>query len=227
MPETEETITGYPAAVLWDMDGTLVDTEPFWIQARADLAAEYNVPWSEADAAFFVGKPLPVSAAEMRSRGVALAEPELINRLVHQVLDAIRDRIPWRPGAQELLARLAHARIPCALVTQAFRPVAEFIAQSAGSGALLKVVAGDDVTHGKPHPEPYLTAAASLGIRPGDCIAIEDTDTGAASAVAAGMTVLVIPHLAPVPDGPSRSTRETLTGITLDDLRSLRPALRR
>ncbi|PVZ57949.1 hypothetical protein C9424_08145 [Arthrobacter sp. H-02-3] len=73
-------------------------------------------------------------------------------------------------------------------------------------------MAGDDVTHGKPHPEAYFTAAASLGIRPRDCLAIEDTDTGAASAVVAGMTVLVIPHLAPVPDGPSRSTRETVTG---------------
>ncbi|SDO97338.1 haloacid dehalogenase superfamily, subfamily IA, variant 3 with third motif having DD or ED [Arthrobacter sp. ok909] len=148
MPEIQDNRTGYPAAVLWDMDGTLVDTEPFWIQARADLAAEYHVPWSDADASFFIGKPLPVSAAEMRNRGVPLAEP-------------------------------------------------------------------------------YLTAAASLGIRPRDCLAIEDTDTGAASAVAAGMTVLVIPHLGPVPDGPSRSTRETLTGVTLDDLRFLRPALRR
>mgnify|MGYP000353494247 FL=1 len=227
MPETPDNRTGYPSAVLWDMDGTLVDTEPSWIRARADLAAEYNVPWSDADAAFFVGKPLPLSAAEMRSRGVPLAEPDLIDRLVHQVLDDIRDRIPWRPGAQELLARLAHARIPCALVTQAFRPVAEFIAESAGPGAFFKVVAGDDVTQGKPHPEPYLTAAALLGIRPGDCLAIEDTDTGAASAVAAGMTVLVIPHLGAVPGGPSRSTRETLAGITVDDLRSLQPVKRR
>jgi len=227
VPETPDNRTGYPSAVLWDMDGTLVDTEPSWIRARADLAAEYNVPWSDADAAFFVGKPLPLSAAEMRSRGVPLAEPDLIDRLVHQVLDDIRDRIPWRPGAQELLARLAHARIPCALVTQAFRPVAEFIAESAGPGAFLKVVAGDDVTQGKPHPEPYLTAAALLGIRPGDCLAIEDTDTGAASAVAAGMTVLVIPHLGAVPGGPSRSTRETLAGITVDDLRSLQPVKRR
>ena len=226
MPETPDNRTGYPSAVLWDMDGTLVDTEPSWIRARADLAAEYNVPWSDADAAFFVGKPLPLSAAEMRSRGVPLAEPDLIDRLVHQVLDDIRDRIPWRPGAQELLARLAHARIPCALVTQAFRPVAEFIAESAGPGAFLKVVAGDDVTQGKPHPEPYLTAAALLGIRPGDCLAIEDTDTGAASAVAAGMTVLVIPHLGAVPGGPSRSTRGTLAGITVDDLRSLQPVKR-
>jgi beta-phosphoglucomutase-like phosphatase (HAD superfamily) len=97
----------------------------------------------------------------------------------------------------------------------------------AAPDAFLKVVAGDDVTHGEPHPEPYLTAAASLGIRPRDCLAIEDTDAGAASAVAAGMTVLVIPRLGSVPDGPSRSTRETLTGVTLDDLRFLRPALRR
>ena len=227
MPEIQDNRTGYPAAVLWDMDGTLVDTEPFWIQARADLAAEYHVPWNDADAAFFIGKPLPVSAAAMRNRGVPLAEPELIDRLVQHVLDTIRDRIPWRPGAQELLTRLAQARIPCALVTQAFWPVAGYIAQSAGPDAFLKVVAGDDVTHGEPHPEPYLTAAASLGIRPRDCLAIEDTDAGAASAVAAGMTVLVIPRLGPVPDGPSRSTRETLTGVTLDDLRFLRPALRR
>ena len=126
MPETQDNRTGYPAAVLWDMDGTLVDTEPFWIQARADLAAEYHVPWNDADAAFFIGKPLPVSAAAMRNRGVPLAEPELIDRLVQHVLDTIRDRIPWRPGAQELLTRLAQARIPCALVTQAFRPVAGY-----------------------------------------------------------------------------------------------------
>jgi HAD superfamily hydrolase (TIGR01509 family) len=215
--------TGYPAAVLWDMDGRLVDTESYWMQARAELAAEYKVPWGEDDALFFVGKPLPLSAAEMRSRGVTLPAPELINRLVHRVLDAIRNRIPWQPGAQELLARLAHAGIPCALVTQAYRPVAEFVAQSAHPGAFLKVVAGDDVTQGKPYPEPYVTAAAALGVRPADCVAIEDTDTGAASAEAAGMAVLVIPHLGPVPGSPSRTIRETLVGITVDDLRSLRP----
>lgn len=221
-PESDHDRGTLPAAVLWDMDGTLVDTEPHWAAARASLAHEHGIPWGPADSHAFIGAPLAASAAEMRRRGLALEDDELIDQIVARALDAIRSDLRWRPGALELLTRIADAGIPCALVTMAYRPVAEFVATSAHPSAFHAVIAGDDVTRGKPHPEAYLRAAEALRVPEADCLAIEDTDVGARSAVAAGVPTLVVPNTPRLSGVAAAVTRGSLAGIGYQDLADIR-----
>lgn len=211
-----------PAAVLWDMDGTLADTEPHWIAAREAVAREHGIPWGPDDAHAFVGAPLAASAEAMRGRGLSLDGEALIAEIVGRALDGIRSDLRWRPGALELLHSIADAGIPCALVTMAYRPVAEYVARSAHPTAFHAVVAGDDVAHGKPHPEAYLTAAAALGVDPAGCLAIEDTETGARSASAAGVPTLLVSHRPELTGIAGIATRPSLAGLGFRDLAVIR-----
>jgi len=211
-----------PEAVLWDMDGTLVDTEPFWIEQEYALVAEYGGSWSDEHAHALVGSDLNDSAEYIRvNGGVTLAPEKIIERLLAGVVAQVRGNIPWRPGAHELLTELRSRGVPCALVTMSYQSLAAAILETLPPGTFEAVVAGDDVTHGKPHPEPYLTAAARLGVPPGRCVAIEDSLTGIASAEAAGIPVLAVQHMVPVPAGPGRTVVTTLTGWTASALAAL------
>ncbi|HET9655912.1 MAG TPA: HAD family phosphatase [Kineosporiaceae bacterium] len=212
-----------PAAVLWDMDGTLVDTEPYWIDCEFELVAEHGGTWSLDHAHALVGNSLLASAEYIRHHGGVELQPEqIVDRLLDGVVARVRGHVPWRPGAQELLAALAAAQVPCALVTMSYRRLAEAVLAALPPAAFATVVAGDDVTYGKPHPEPYLMAAARLGVLAADCVAIEDSPTGVASAVAAGVPVLAVEHLLPLDPGPGRYPVPTLVGVTPAQLAGLR-----
>jgi HAD superfamily hydrolase (TIGR01509 family) len=203
-----------PAAVLWDMDGTLVDTEPYWIEVEHALVAEFGGTWTQADALELVGNDLLVSAAYLRDHGSVDLEPEVIvERLLDGVIERVLERVPWQPGAVDLLANLNTARVPCALVTMSYTRFVAPVLAALPAGSFDAVVTGDNVSTGKPHPEPYLTAAAILGVDPRACLAIEDSDTGATSAAAAGCTVLVVPNHVSVPAGERRFFRDTLEGL--------------
>lgn len=208
-------------AVLWDMDGTLVDTEPQWMAAQKGLARAHGADWTDADARATVGKPMTVSAAALRRRGIDLPVDTIVDLLVDQVVDAITPTVPWLPGAERLLAELSAAGIACALVTMAYRPVAHRVAAAAPGQVFGAVVAGNDVDRGKPHPDPYLQAAAALGVDPHDCVAIEDSLNGTLSAEAAGLPVLVVPGIVPVPAAPGRHFTSSLTEVTTATLRDL------
>jgi HAD superfamily hydrolase (TIGR01509 family) len=213
-----------PAAVLWDMDGTLVDTEPYWIEEETLLVAEYGGSWSEEDAHSLVGNELITSANYLRDvGGVPLPAEQIIDRLLERVTTRVREHVPWRPGARELLTELNAHGVPCALVTMSYQSLAQAVVAMLPAGSFRTVVAGDDVTHGKPHPEPYLVAAARLGIAPERCVAIEDSLTGVTSAEAARVPVLAVAHLVPIPPGPGRTVAATLTGWTAADLGALSP----
>ena len=213
-----------PAAVLWDMDGTLVDTEPYWIATEFEMAQRYGGTWSEEHALRLVGNDLLESGRYIREHmGIDRTPEEIVEELLDGVVARVRESVPWRPGAVELLAELIDLGVPCALVTMSYdRFVAPILAQLP-EGAFGVVVTGDRVSRGKPHPEPYLTAAAALGVRPGDCVAIEDSNPGATSAESAGCTVLVVPHHVPVDDGPRRVFRTSLAGVRATDLGDLGP----
>ena len=211
-----------PAAVLWDMDGTLVDTEPYWIEVEYELVAEHGGTWSMEHALNLVGNDLLVSGEYIRRHGgVDLPASEIVDRLLDGVISRINDRVPWQPGAVELLAALGAAGVPCALVTMSYERFVAPVLEALPAGTFATVVTGDRVAVGKPHPEPYLRAAAELGVDPGACLAIEDSNTGAKSAVAAGCTVLVIPNHVPVLEGERRVFRDSLTGLDVAGLRSL------
>jgi len=208
-----------PAAVLWDMDGTIVDTEPYWIATEYELVAEFGGHWSDEKAHSLVGLDLRDSAAIIRDRGgVDLPIDDIVNRLLDGVIARIAERIPWRPGARELLADLRRAGVPTALVTMSWRRFAEAVVDVLPPGTFTTLVTGDEVSRGKPDPEPYLVAAAALGVDPRDCVAIEDSPTGVRSAVAAGCRTLAVPNVVDIPEGDGYERIESLADIDLTDL---------
>ena len=211
------------AAVLWDMDGTLVDTEPYWMECEHELVREFGGTWTDEHAHSIVGFDLRNAARYISEHGnVDLPVDDIVNRLLDGVIERVRRRVPWRPGARELLADIRAANIPCALVTMSWRRFADAVVDALPGGSFNVVVAGDEVANGKPHPEPYLTAAAKLGVAPHLCVALEDSPTGTRSAVAAGCVVYAIPNVVDVPPGVGHTR---LDSLTLLDLRTMHKAV--
>ena len=177
------------------MDGTLVDTEPYWIETEFELAARYGGTWSHEDALELVGNDLITSGRYIRERmGLELSAEEIVEILLDGVVARVQQDVPWRPGARELLAELRAAHVPCGLVTMSYTRFVAPILSALPADTFSAIVTGDVVERGKPDPEPYLTAARMLGVHPADCVAIEDSNTGTISAVAAGCAVLVVPN---------------------------------
>jgi HAD superfamily hydrolase (TIGR01509 family) len=204
------------------MDGTLVDTEPYWMATEVALAAEHGATWTTADAQHLVGNSLISSGHYIRERtGMPLSAEEIVERLLDGVVARVQHAVPWCPGARELLLALNHAGVPCALVTMSYERFVAPILEHLPPETFRVIVTGDQVDLGKPHPEPYLTAAAALGVDPGECIAIEDSPTGATSAAAAGCQVLVVPNHVEVPPGERRTFVDSLVGITPEVLKTL------
>ena len=207
-------MTLLPAAVLWDMDGTLVDTEPAWMAAEFALSDRYGGSWSREHALQLVGSDLLDSGRYIREHmGIDVAPRQIVDELLDSVIAEVCRSVPWRPGARELLESLGAAGVPCGLVTMSYARFVEPILEALPTGTFAAVVTGDAVARGKPHPEPYLAAARALDVLAVDCLAIEDSDTGATSAAAAGCTVLVSPLHVDVPRGPGRVFVEQLVGL--------------
>jgi HAD superfamily hydrolase (TIGR01509 family) len=217
-----------PAAVLWDMDGTLVDTEPSWIAREHEIVAEHgNGRWTDEHGHALVGQDLRDSARYIAEHGeVDLDIDHIVELLLDGVIERVRRDIPWRPGARELLADTVAASMPTALVTMSWRRFTDAVVPALPPGSFSAVVAGDDVRHGKPHPEPYLEAARRLGVDPADCIALEDSPTGVRSAVAAGCVTFGIPHHVPVPP-LGQLHLASLDGVSLDGIVALATMLER
>jgi len=206
------------------MDGTLVDTEPYWIDAEYRLVQRHGGTWSKAHSLNLVGNDLLDSGRYIRDHGpVDLTPEQIVDELLDDVGQQIEVAVPWRPGARELLAEAVAAGVPCALVTMSYQRFVDPILAELPEDTFTEVVTGDSVSRGKPHPEPYLTAAKLLGVEPEDCLAVEDSDPGTTSAVAAGCLVLVIPNHVPVSAGERRIHRDTLAGLDLAALRRLAP----
>jgi HAD superfamily hydrolase (TIGR01509 family) len=205
-----------PAAVLWDMDGTLVDTEPYWIDVEFALAEEYGGTWSREHALNLVGHDLLSSGRYIREHmGVDLSPERIVDLLLDGVVARVEQEVPWAPGAVDLLTRIVAAGVPCALVTMSYTRFVAPILAELPNGTFRAIVTGDEVDQGKPHPEPYLTAAALLGVDPADCLAIEDSRAGATSAAAAGCQVVVVPGHVQVHPGPRLTFVDSLVGLDL------------
>lgn len=209
-------------AVLFDMDGTLIDSEPQWMAAESRLAAEHGIPWGAPEAEALVGVDLWDGARVFISMGVPMDEDAIVARLVGEVLGAIDDELPMRPGALELLRALLDADVPVALVTMSTREIVDRVegalADRLGRAPFAVTVAGDECTKGKPHPEPYLQALRMLGADASRSVAIEDSIHGARSALAAGMTTIGVPHAVDVSQLPGIVHWPTLAGRTVADV---------
>lgn len=222
-PETAR--ADLPAAVLWDMDGTLLDSEPYWIAEEHALVERFGGTWSQEHAHELVGNALLDSAAYIRAHTPVDLEPlEIVETLQSGVIRRLEQAVPWRPGALDLLAELGRLGVPCALVTMSWRAMVDAIVAGLPQGSFDVVVTGDEVSRGKPAPDPYLAAAEALGVDVADCVAIEDSETGARSALAAGARTLVVPHVVAVPELPGLARAHTLDGVHARDLLTLTAA---
>jgi HAD superfamily hydrolase (TIGR01509 family) len=196
------------------MDGTLVDTEPCWTVAELALAERHGGRWSAEQALEVVGFDLLDAARHMRGRmGIEVAPERMVEEMLDDVIAQVEREVPWRPGSRELLGSLREAGVPCALVTMSYTRFVKPVLEGLPPGTFSAVVTGDTVRRGKPHPEPYLVAARDLDVLAGECLAIEDSDTGATSAAAAGCTVLCAPLHVAVPPGPGRIFTDSLVGL--------------
>ncbi len=204
------------------MDGTLVDTEPYWMATETAIAEAHGGTWTHEDAMALVGNDLIVSGQYMKERlDLPQSPEEVVEMLLDGVVEQVRHAVPWCAGARELLLHLREADVPCGLVTMSYERFVAPILEHLPPETFRVIVTGDQVTSGKPHPEAYLTAAAALGFDPAECVAIEDSPTGATSAEAAGCRVLVVPNHVPVPPGPRRVFRESLVDVSVGELGDL------
>ncbi|MFI9613397.1 HAD-IA family hydrolase [Streptomyces sp. NPDC052023] len=204
-------------AVLFDMDGTLVDTERLWWEAVEHVAGR---PLTDADRPEVLGRTVDDTAAwlaDTTGRPVA----DLSATLHREFAERVRTGIVPRPGALDLLDALARDGVPTALVTASPRAVAGTVLDALGAERFAVAVTADDTALSKPAPDPYLAACHALGAEPAACVAVEDTQTGVTSAEAAGCAVLAVPSLAPIAAAPGRTVRASLVGVTTQELNAM------
>jgi HAD superfamily hydrolase (TIGR01509 family) len=215
-------------AVLFDMDGLLVDTEPLWFEVESSVMARLGGDWTAADQHVLVGGSLRRTVSHLIDRASGpeggASQDEVADWLVGGMTELLgsRDVVPL-PGAIELLAEVRAAGLPYALVTSSERVIVDAVLRALERyGVTFEViVAGADVDNPKPHPEPYQRAAALVGADPRCCAALEDSPNGVASAEAAGCLTVAVPGLARVAEEPGRLIVGSLTDVNLDLLRTL------
>lgn len=206
------------------MDGTLIDSEHYWLASEKALAAEHGSTWTESDGLDLVGMSLYESTLVIKERIGSDLEPEqIIERLTNDVVGHLNQHVPWRPGARELLLELRERGIRTALVTMSLTRMAMSVVEALGSefgpaGPFDVVIGGDQVSRGKPHPDPYLLAADRLGVAITDCIAIEDSLNGLLSAEASGAKAIGIPNVVEIPEREGRHLWPTLEGVGASQL---------
>ena len=214
--------TGGLAAVLFDMDGLLVDTEPLWLETETAVMARLGAPWTPQDQQALLGGSMERTVSYLLGRAARPVPPETVARwMLDGMLDRAQDgRVLVRPGARELVAEVVAAGLPYALVTSSQRRFADAVLAATGM-TFPVTVCGEDVTATKPDPEPYLLAAKLLDADPARCVVLEDSPNGVASAAAAGCRVLAVPSLVPIQPAPGLIVLGSLRDVTLATLREL------
>lgn len=213
-------------AVLFDMDGTLTDSERLWTIALNEVAASYGGRLTQPAREAMVGQDMWASIDLFHADLALAVDP---NETAHRLNEATRLQfaagLPWRPGARELLIAVRAAGLRTALVTATHRELVEIALETLGRENFDVTVAGDEVVNNKPDPEPYVRALELLEIAPAAALAIEDSPTGSAAALAAGLPVLVVPSEIPVVPAGGMVQLDTLTGVGVQHLAALRAEL--
>ena len=210
------------AAVLWDMDGTLLDSEPIWDIAVEQFTLRHRILLTPALRESTLGNSLPDAitkvhdAAEVPTRDRDMAGDS--RWVIDHVAELFAQGLPWRPGAADALDMLLDVGVPSVLVTNTIRELTDVALDTLGRHRFAATICADEVVAGKPQPYVYLRAAELAGRRPGECLAVEDSPTGTIAATSAGCPTLVVPSAVPVPKGSLRSFRATLAGLTFGDL---------
>lgn len=212
-----------PTAVLFDMDGTLIDSEPVWFETEVGLLAELGYELGPEHWPYVLGQPNEVACKYLLNvSGLPLTWQELSARIEAAMVPILSQGVELLPGVKDLLVELAAAGVPAALVSASPRSIVDACLGGIGADFFRHTVSGDDVALAKPHPEPYLLAARLLGVAPEECVVIEDSPIGTASGAAAGCRVLSVPHADTVIAHHPRVTKAaTLEGVDLAFLAAL------
>lgn len=212
-----------PTAVLFDMDGTLIDSEPVWFETEVRLLAEFGFELGPEHWEHVLGQPNEVSCKYLVGvSGIPLTWEELNEKIEAAMVEQLAQGFELLPGAKQLLVELQAVGVPAALVSASSRQIVDACLGAIGADFFRHTVSGDDVERGKPHPEPYLLAAGLLGVDPADCVVIEDSRIGITAGSAAGCRVLAVPHEGfAAPDLPRVTTARSLDGVNLAYLSAL------
>jgi HAD superfamily hydrolase (TIGR01509 family) len=218
-----------PEAVVFDLDGVLLDSEQRWNAAKEALVRDAGGRWRDEAPTVMMGMSSPEWAAYLHDElGVPMPVEDINREVVRRMEEGYRDSLPLLPGAEEAVRALA-GRWPLALASSSNREVIDLVLELAGFADAFRVtVSSEEVERGKPAPDVYLAAARALGVDPGRCVAIEDSSNGLRSAVAAGMAVVAVPnpHYPPAPDALALAvaTVETVGEVTPALIAQLLPA---
>ena len=204
----------YPAAALWDMDGTIIDSEPLWLGAEVVMLERYGIPVPANIHERLIGQGLTTAARVFQEFGVPLSVEEIIDEWAEGVVAGLVESAPvWIPGALELLASFRELGVPNVLVTMSVRRIADAVLALLPAETFVASITGDDVEFEKPHPDPYVRGAALVNAHPAECIAFEDSIPGTASAVAAGAFVIGIPNIVSLGGSDAHRVLPTLVGM--------------
>lgn len=210
-----------PVAVFFDMDGLLVDTEPYWLEAERELMAEFDVIWRETDQLFCLGGPMEKVGRYMSELADGRQEPEWFSKeLIDRMADKFR-KVSLMPGIAALLAEISEFNLPSALVSASPRRLVDSVLLSVESHPFTLSISADDVERGKPHPDPYLKAANLLQVDISNSLIIEDSPTGVAAARSSGAWVIAVPHIAPIQEQEKSAIITSLEGHSLNSLWNL------
>lgn len=209
-------------AIFWDMDGTLLDSEPIWISEERRLMNSMGVEWTDADSLECLGGPMERVDSYMRMRAGNVHKPfELAEQLYQRMVIRLAEGVDFLPGARELIADLQLGKIPLALVSASTREIMDAALRSIDPHPFNTTISANDVVKTKPHPEGYLLAADRIGVAIQNCLIIEDSVTGMTAAIDSGAYVLGIPHAVELPSGAKVIHHPTLAGLTRHSIASL------
>ncbi|HEX4019456.1 MAG TPA: HAD family phosphatase [Frankiaceae bacterium] len=204
-----------PAAVLFDLDGLLVDSEPLWTIAEHKVAGSLGGTFTPELKERMIGKRLDLAVGVLLdgldTRQARTADPHTVGQeLMAHTAALFAEGVPLQPGAEQLLDALAAAHVPLGLVSSSYRQLVDAALVGVGAHRFAVSVAGDEVAHGKPNPEPYLTAAKGLGVVPARCVVLEDARAGLDSAIAAGCACVYVPTFPADKQDPDSTAGEPL-----------------
>ena len=209
-------------AVLFDLDGLLVDSEPVWYEVESAVVIGLGGVWGHEHQAACIGGTLDASCRYMiEVAGAQSTVEELTDRLLTEMVNRFTSSLPIHEGALQLVDGVRAAGVPTGLVSSSYRVLIDAALHLLGGFRFDVSVAGDEITRGKPDPMPYLTACERLGVRPAGCVVVEDAINGVVSAEAAGCVVVAVPSVAPIAPAPGRHVIPALTDIDVDWLLGL------
>jgi HAD superfamily hydrolase (TIGR01509 family) len=208
-------------SVFFDMDGTLVDTEPYWLESETELMKRFGYEWTSFDQQQCLGGPLPRVGRYMQEKAGAENAEFFERELITLVAQKFSGTLSFMPGARELLSEIVDAGIPVGLVSASPRILVDSVLQNIGNDLFAITISSNDVVKSKPDPDPYLLAAEGLGSDISRSLILEDSLTGISAAQASGAWVLAIPHIVQVDSHPRTVITDTLVDSTLRELTSL------